>query len=80
MTKFQAGTMHTSQVLDCQVYAIGKALRPLFADPLTYNLLVLYQMCTTFGLYVNVLYYIPIALQVIRNPLKCAFLFVCGFL
>ena len=35
MTKFQAGTMHTSQVMDCQVHAIGKAIRPIFADPVT---------------------------------------------
>ena len=35
MTKFQAGTVHTSQVMDCQVHATGKAIRPLFADPVT---------------------------------------------
>ena len=29
MTKFQAGTIHT---MDCQEHAIGKAIRPLFAD------------------------------------------------
>ena len=26
MTKFQAGTIHTSQVMDCQVRAIGMAI------------------------------------------------------
>ena len=35
MTKFQAGTILISQVMDCQVYAIGKATRTLFADPVT---------------------------------------------
>ena len=37
MTKFQAGTMLTfpSQVMDCQVRAIGKTIRLLFADPVT---------------------------------------------
>ena len=36
VTKFQAGTiLLTSQVMDCQVHAIGKAIRPLFADPIT---------------------------------------------
>ena len=28
MTKFQAGTILTSQVMDCQVHAIEKAIRP----------------------------------------------------
>ena len=28
MTKFQAGTILTSQVMDCQVHAIGKAINP----------------------------------------------------
>ena len=37
MTKFQAGTiLHTSQVMDCQLHVIGKAIRPLIADPVTY--------------------------------------------
>ena len=35
MTTFQAGTILTSQVMDCQVHAIGKAIRPLFADLVT---------------------------------------------
>ena len=26
----------TSQVMDCQVHAIGKAIRSLFADPVTF--------------------------------------------
>ena len=30
MTKVQAGTILTSQVMDCQVHTIGKAIRPLF--------------------------------------------------
>ena len=36
MTKFQAGTVLINQVKDCQVHATGKAIRPLFADPVTY--------------------------------------------
>ena len=35
MTKLQAGNVHTSQVMDFQVHAIGKAIRLLFADPVT---------------------------------------------
>ena len=38
MTKFQAGTILTSQVMDCQVHAIGKVIRPLFVDLVTNNL------------------------------------------
>ena len=38
MTTFQAGTIHISQVMDCQVHAIGKAIRPvpIFTEPVTY--------------------------------------------
>ena len=36
VTKFQAGTMLTSQVMDSQIHAIEKAIRPLFADPVTF--------------------------------------------
>ena len=32
MTKFQAGTILTSQGMDYQEYAIGKAIRSLFTD------------------------------------------------
>ena len=35
VTKFQTGTMLTSQVMDSQIHAIEKAIRPLFADPVT---------------------------------------------
>ena len=35
MKKFQAGTLLLSQVLGCQVHAIGKAIRPTFADTVT---------------------------------------------
>ena len=38
MTKFQASTILASQVVDCQVHAIGKAIRPLFTHPVTYNM------------------------------------------
>ena len=37
MTKFCAGTILTSQVMDCQTRVIGKALRPLFAEPVTFE-------------------------------------------
>ena len=45
MTKFQAGTIRTSQVMDCQVHAIGKA-GPLFADPVTFIFKVNIGICT----------------------------------
>ena len=35
VTKFQTCTMLTSQVMDSQIHAIKKAIRPLFADPVT---------------------------------------------
>ena len=38
MTKFCAGTILTSQVMDCQTRAIGKAIRSLFAEPVTITL------------------------------------------
>ena len=40
MTKFQAGTILTSHVMDCKVHAIGKVTRPLFADPVTYEVCI----------------------------------------
>ena len=30
MTKFQAGTIHTCHVMDCQVHAIGKGYKTPF--------------------------------------------------
>ena len=36
MTKCQAGTILKSKIMNCQVHAIGNALRPLFADPVTF--------------------------------------------
>jgi len=30
------GTMLTCHTMDAQLYSIGKAIRPLFADPVTY--------------------------------------------
>jgi len=35
VTKFCAGTVLTSQVMGCQIRAIGKAIRLLFAEPVT---------------------------------------------
>ena len=37
MNKFQAGTILTCQVMDYQVYAIGKAIRLLITDLVTYT-------------------------------------------
>ena len=36
-TKLYAYTILTNQVIDYQTYAIGKAIRPLFADRVTIN-------------------------------------------
>ena len=36
MAEFQDGTLITTEVEGCQVHAIGKAIRPPFADPVTY--------------------------------------------
>jgi len=35
VTKFCVGTLFRSQVMNCQTHAIGKAIRPLFAEPVT---------------------------------------------
>ena len=35
MTKFQVGTILTYLTTDGQMHTIGKAIRPLFADPVT---------------------------------------------
>ena len=35
MTKFQVGTILTCLTMDGQMHTSGKALRPLFADPVT---------------------------------------------
>ena len=37
--EFQDGTLITTEVMGCQVHAIGKATRPLFADPVTFLML-----------------------------------------
>jgi len=37
-TKYQGDNIFTSQVTGCQVHAIKKAIRPLIADRVTYNL------------------------------------------
>ena len=36
MTKFQVGAILTCLTMDGQMHTIGKAIRPLFADPVTY--------------------------------------------
>ena len=33
MTKFQVGTILACHIMDGQMHSIGKAIRPLFADP-----------------------------------------------
>ena len=35
VTKFQVGTILTCLTMDGQMHTIGKAIRPLFADPVT---------------------------------------------
>jgi len=35
VTKFDVSILLTSQVMDCQMHEIGKAVRPLFADLVT---------------------------------------------
>jgi len=37
VTKFQVGTILTCHTMDGQVHTIGKAIRPLFADPVTFH-------------------------------------------
>jgi len=46
VTKFCAGTIPTSQVMDCQTRAIGKAIRPLFAEPVTYTYVAIMWLTT----------------------------------
>ena len=36
MTEFQYGTFLTVEAMGCQMHTIGKAIRPLFADLVTY--------------------------------------------
>ena len=36
MTEFEDGTLITMEAMGYQVHAIGKAIRPLFTDPVTY--------------------------------------------
>jgi len=35
VTELYVSTILTRQVIDCQIHAIGKAIRPLFAGPVT---------------------------------------------
>ena len=37
VTTFQVGTILTCHTMDGQTHTIGKAIRPLFADPVTYG-------------------------------------------
>ena len=48
VTKFQTGTMLTSQVMDSQIHAIEKAIRLLFADPVTFTAKVKYTKPHTY--------------------------------
>ena len=36
MTKFETGTILKYHITDSQMHSIGKAIRPRFADPVTY--------------------------------------------
>ena len=49
MTKFQASTILTSQVMDRQVHAIGKAIRTLSANPVTFYLYSCYSIVCTYS-------------------------------
>ena len=37
VTKFQVSTIFTYLIMDGQMHANGKAIRPLFADPVTFE-------------------------------------------
>jgi len=43
--KFREGILITVEVMGHQVHAIGKAIRPLFADPVTYMLFLFAVEC-----------------------------------
>jgi len=47
VTKFQGSTIFTSHVMGHHVHTIGKAIRPLFADPVTYIRLTAITWLTT---------------------------------
>jgi len=44
MTKYDISTTLTSQVMNCQIYVIGKAIRPLFANLVTIFLSLKYHI------------------------------------
>ena len=48
MTKFQVGTMLTCHIMDGQIHSIEKAIRSLFADPVTI-LIVLTKLVTYYS-------------------------------
>ena len=43
MIEFQDGIFVIMEVMGCQVHVIGKAIRPLFADPVTYLVYLFYN-------------------------------------
>ena len=43
--QISAGTILTSQVMDCQMHVIGKAIRPLLAESVTYCVHANYTYC-----------------------------------
>jgi len=49
--KLDISTLLTSQVTDCQIHVIGKAIRPLFADLVTICLLFKIVTLTLLWLY-----------------------------
>ena len=51
MTEFLDGTLITMEVMGCQVYAIRKAIRPLFTDPVTYTVCTIVVVMHTISIY-----------------------------
>ena len=45
MTKVHAGTVLISQVMNCKIHAIGKAIRTLFVELVTYLILFDWLNC-----------------------------------
>jgi len=45
VTEFQDGNFIVMEVMGCQVHAIGKAIRPPFADPITLCMNKLLVLC-----------------------------------
>jgi len=46
VTEFDASTLLTSLVMDCQIQVIGKVVRPFFTDPVTFT--TVYNSCVVY--------------------------------